>query len=100
MLAVGTAALAAAAFSSLVDSEWPSAGPWPARAFTAVAAASVVTGAYPYALGLACALLALNDGHVSALTETVGPEAIPTLRLPPGCGIAPEIGRASCRESV
>jgi hypothetical protein len=60
VLAVGTAALGAAAFSSLVDSEWPSAGPWPARAFTAVAAASVVTGAYPYALGLACALLALR----------------------------------------
>lgn len=42
-------------------------------------------------LGHACALLALNDGHVSALTETVGPEAIPTLRLPPGCGIAPAV---------
>lgn len=59
-LAVATAALAAGAFSSLVEDEWPTAGPWPARAFSAVAAASVVTGAFPYALGLACALLALR----------------------------------------
>jgi hypothetical protein len=60
LLAVFTAAIAAGAFASIVQHEWPTAGHWPARAFTLVAAASVITGAYPYALGLACALLALR----------------------------------------
>jgi hypothetical protein len=60
LLAVCTAAIAAAAFASIVQHEWPTVGHWPARAFTLVAAASVITGAFPYALGLACALLALR----------------------------------------
>jgi hypothetical protein len=60
LLAVATAALAAAAFASLIHSEWPTAGPWPARAFAFVAAASVLSGAYPYALGFAIGLLALR----------------------------------------
>lgn len=60
VLAVATAAVAAAAFAVLVDREWPAAGRWPARSFTAVSAATVLTGAYPYALGIAFALLALS----------------------------------------
>jgi len=60
LLAVATAALAAAAFASLIHKEWPTAGPWPARAFAFVAAAAVLTGAYPYALGFAIGLLALR----------------------------------------
>jgi hypothetical protein len=60
LLAVATAAAAAGAFASLVRAEWPTAGPWPARAFAFVAAASVISGAYPYALGLAIGLLALR----------------------------------------
>ena len=65
LLAVLTSALAAAAFATLVRTEWPIAGPWPARAFAFVAAASVLTGAFPYALGLALGLLALRAarGH-------------------------------------
>jgi hypothetical protein len=65
LLAVATAALAAAGFTTLVRAEWPTAGPWPARAFAFVAAASVLTGAFPYALGLAIGLLALRAarGH-------------------------------------
>jgi hypothetical protein len=58
-LAVVTAAVAAGAFAALVDREWPAAGRWPSRSFTAVSAATVLTGAYPYALGVAFALLAL-----------------------------------------
>jgi hypothetical protein len=60
LLAVATAALAAWAFTRLVQTEWPTAGPWPARAFAFVAAASVLTGAFPYALGFAIGLLALR----------------------------------------
>ena len=65
LLAVATAALAAAAFASLIHKEWPTAGPWPARAFAFVAAASVLSGAFPYALGFAIGLLALRAarGH-------------------------------------
>jgi hypothetical protein len=59
LLAVLTAAASAGAFAVLVRREWPDAGPWPARAFTAVAALTVLTGAFPYALGFACALGAL-----------------------------------------
>jgi hypothetical protein len=66
LLAVGTAALAAAAFALLVRSEWPTAGPWPARAFAVVAALSVLSGAYPYALGLAIGLLALRTARADA----------------------------------
>ena len=66
LLAVATAAVAAGAFASLVRSEWPTAGPWPARAFAFVAAASVLSGAYPYALGLAIGLLALRSARGDA----------------------------------
>jgi hypothetical protein len=66
LLAVATAALAAAAFTSLVRAEWPTAGPWPGRAFAFVAAASVLSGAFPYALGLAIGLLALRAARGDA----------------------------------
>lgn len=66
LLAVATAAVAAGAFASLVRAEWPTAGPWPARAFAFVAAASVLSGAYPYALGLAIGLLALRSARGDA----------------------------------
>ena len=59
LLAVATASVAAAAFAAIAGRDWPSAGVWPARSFSLVAAASVLTGAFPYALGLACALVAL-----------------------------------------
>ncbi len=59
LLAVVASALAAAGFAALVQEEWPAAGPWPARTFSVMAALSVITGAYPYALGLGFGLLAL-----------------------------------------
>jgi hypothetical protein len=66
LLAVVTAALAAGAFAALVRAEWPTAGRWPARAFAVVAALSVLSGAYPYALGLAIGLLALRAARGDA----------------------------------
>lgn len=59
LLAVCSAAVAAAAFALLVAREWPTAGRWPARTFTLVAAVSVLTGAFPYAVGLALGLVSL-----------------------------------------
>jgi len=59
LLSVLTAAVAAAAFAALVAREWPTVGNWPGVVFAFVAALSTITGAYPYALGFACALLAL-----------------------------------------
>ncbi len=89
LLAVLTSALAAAAFATLVRTEWPIAGPWPARAFAFVAAASVLTGAFPYALGLALGLLALRAarGHPAlfavllALTFAASPLAFGLIAL-------------------
>jgi hypothetical protein len=89
LLAVATAALAAAAFTTLVRAEWPTAGPWPARAFAFVAAASVLSGAFPYALGLAIGLLALRAarGHprvfalLLALTFAASPLAFGLVAL-------------------
>ena len=60
LLAVVTTALSAGAFARVVNREWPSAGAWPARTFTAVVPLSVLTGAFPYALGLTFALVALT----------------------------------------
>jgi hypothetical protein len=59
LLAVAASSLAAAGFALLVGREWPTAGHWPARTISIVAAASVLTGAYPYALGFAFGMLAL-----------------------------------------
>jgi hypothetical protein len=89
LLAVATAALAAAGFTTLADAEWPTAGPWPARAFAFVAAASVLSGAFPYALGLAIGLLALRAarGHprlfalLLALTFAASPLAFGLVAL-------------------
>jgi hypothetical protein len=89
LLAVVTAAIAAAAFATLVRAEWPTAGPWPARAFAFVAAASVLSGAFPYALGLAIGLLALRAarGHprvfavLLALTFAASPLAFGLVAL-------------------
>ena len=60
LLAVLTAALSAGAFAVLVAREWPDAGRWPAWTFTAITPLGILTGAYPYALGLSLALVALT----------------------------------------
>ncbi len=59
LLAVASIAASAGAFALLVEREWRGAGPWPARAFSAVCGASVLTGAMPYALGFTFATLSL-----------------------------------------
>jgi hypothetical protein len=46
----------AALFAAIVTSEWPEAGPWPARTFAVFASGPLVTGTYSYALGLAALL--------------------------------------------
>jgi hypothetical protein len=50
---------AAAAFSVIVLREWGRIAVWPARAFGVVAAGPLVTGTFPYGLGLAAGLIAL-----------------------------------------
>lgn len=69
VLAVLTAGVAAAAFDVIVRREWPEVGWWPSRAFAFVAAVSVLTAAFPYALGLMFALLAI------AFLRPAGPAA-------------------------
>jgi hypothetical protein len=59
LLAVLSTGVAAGAFALLVRREWSAVGPWPAVAFTGVSALWVESAAFPYTLGLACALLAL-----------------------------------------
>jgi hypothetical protein len=52
-------AASAAAFSLVVRRTWGETSPWVSRFFAVVAAASIVTAAFPYGLGLAFALAAL-----------------------------------------
>jgi hypothetical protein len=59
LLAVISVAASAAAFSLVVRRTWGETGPWVSRFFAVVAAASIVTAAFPYGLGLAFALAAL-----------------------------------------
>jgi hypothetical protein len=59
LLAVISVAVAAAAFAVLVKGEWPTAGRWPAWSFSAASAAAVLTGAFPYALGIGFAIASL-----------------------------------------
>ena len=66
LLAVLSAATATAAFTLLVRERWGEQTVWATRLFAVVTAASVVTAAFPYGLGLAfmlAALLALARGH-------------------------------------
>jgi hypothetical protein len=59
LLAVVSAAASAAAFTLVVRQTWGESSVWVARFFALVAAASLVTAAFPYGLGLAFALTAL-----------------------------------------
>ena len=66
LLAVLSAAMATAAFTLLVRETWGEQTEWATRLFAVVTAASVLTAAFPYGLGLAfmlAALLALARGH-------------------------------------
>jgi hypothetical protein len=59
LLAVISVAASAAAFTLVVRQTWGDSSVWVARFFALVAAASLVTAAFPYGLGLAFALTAL-----------------------------------------
>jgi hypothetical protein len=66
LLAVLSAATATAAFTLIVRETWGEQTVWATRLFAVVTAASVLTAAFPYGLGLAfmlAALLALARGH-------------------------------------
>src|SRR5205085_12149083 len=59
LLAVLTIGVAAYAFSVVVGREWGATARWSSRTFAVVWACVVVSAAFPFALGVACALLAL-----------------------------------------
>ncbi len=59
LLATLAAAVAASAFAELVGSQWGTDGRWASRAFAVLWAGFVLTGAFPFALGVSFALLAL-----------------------------------------
>jgi hypothetical protein len=59
LLAVLTIAVAAGAFAVLLEREWGSAARWAVRTFAIVWAGVLITGQYPFALGVTLALLAL-----------------------------------------
>jgi hypothetical protein len=59
LLAVATIALAALAFAFVVGREWGLAARWSSRTFAVVWAGIVLSAAFPFALGMAFALLAL-----------------------------------------
>jgi hypothetical protein len=75
LLAVVSAATATAAFTLIVRETWGEQTTWATRLFAVVTAASVVTAAFPYGLGLAftlAALLALTRGRIVWFTLLVG----------------------------
>jgi hypothetical protein len=75
LLAVLSAATATAAFTLLVRDTWGEQTAWSTRLFAIVTAASVLTAAFPYGLGLAlslAALLALSRGRLAWFAVCVG----------------------------
>jgi hypothetical protein len=66
VLAVATVSVAALGFAAVADREWGPAARWSSRSFAVVWAAFVVSSQFPFALGIALALLALwalQSGH-------------------------------------
>jgi hypothetical protein len=59
LLAVATVALAALAFAVVIWNEWGATTRWSSRTFAVVWAGIVLSAAFPFALGMALALLAL-----------------------------------------
>jgi hypothetical protein len=59
LLAVLSIATAALAFTVVVSREWGAAARWSSRSFAVIWPGLVLTGAYPFALGVAFALVAL-----------------------------------------
>jgi hypothetical protein len=90
VLAVATVALATLAFSAIVAREWGPLGRWSSRSFAVVWAGIVLSAAFPFALGVALALLALwalQAGHrwrfavLTLLTVAASPVALVLLAV-------------------
>jgi hypothetical protein len=58
-LVVAANAASAALFAAVTEREWGAAALWPARVFAVLVAGALVTGTYPYAVGLAALLVTL-----------------------------------------
>jgi hypothetical protein len=56
VLGISGVVVAAAIFSSVINTQWQRAGRWPARAFAILFAGQAFTAAYPYDLGIAAML--------------------------------------------
>jgi hypothetical protein len=61
VLAVATAAVGAVAFAVVVTREWGPLARWSSRSFAVIWAGVILTGEFPFALGLALALIALAE---------------------------------------
>jgi len=107
VLAVATVAVAALAFAAVLAREWGPLARWSSRSFAVVWAGIVVSAAFPFALGVALALLALwalQSGHrwrfavLTLLTLAASPVALVLLAVVlAGIGLA---RRGSLRQSV
>ncbi|HZT52937.1 MAG TPA: hypothetical protein VE995_00985, partial [Gaiellaceae bacterium] len=105
VLAVATVAVAALAFAAVVAREWGPLARWSSRSFAVVWAGIVISAAFPFALGVALALLALwalQAGHrwrfalLTLLTLAASPVALVLLVVVlAGVGLA---RRASLRQ--
>ena len=97
-LAVATVAVASFAFAVVVGREWGSTARWSSRTFAVVWAGVVLSGAFPFTLGAALALLALwslqagsrwRFGALALLTIAASPLAFLLLTLVlAGIGVA------------
>ena len=85
VLAVASVSIAALAFSAVAGREWGSLARWSSRSFAIVWAGFLLTAAFPFALGVALALLALwaiQSGHrwrfagLTLLTLAASPVAL------------------------
>src|SRR5438093_2192580 len=90
LLAVATVALAALAFAVVMGREWGPTARWSSRTFAVVWAGIVLSAAFPFALGVALALLALwtlqarahwRFAALAALTLAASPVAFLLLAL-------------------
>jgi hypothetical protein len=90
LLAVASIAAAALAFSVVVARQWGPAARWSNRSFAVVWAGVVLSGAFPFALGAALALLAVwalqadaraRFGVLAALTLAASPVAFVLLAI-------------------
>ena len=90
VLAVGTVAVAAFGFAVVAGREWGGVARWSSRSFAVVLGGFLISAAFPFALGIALALLALwalQSGHrwrfavLTLLTLAASPVALVLLAV-------------------